>query len=372
MHARDDFAGRLLAELHTKAGNRNILLSPTSVLLALSMAWNGARGQTRESMAAALGFAGLEAAEVNRLNAGMITSLATADPEVELVITNALWVRAGIPLADDFVRTCENYYQGRAEELDFDSEAAVTTVNDWVRNRTRNRIPTIIDQLGREDVLLLTNAVYFNGRWMETFDPEKTRERQFRTEAGPPRLTPMMERAGRFDYREEAGLQVARLPYGRGDFALYVLLPEEIGTDRLVAALATNGIESIIAAVAPRDGTLVLPRFRVEFDGNLNDALSGLGMDIAFDPRRADFQAMLPAEVDMAFFVSEVVHKSFIEVGEAGTEAAAATGVRMSMTAMPGGEDRFVMACDRPFVFIVREEATGTTLFIGIVNDPTT
>ena len=371
MHARNDFGIRLLAELLPDTADRNVFVSPPSVLLALSMALNGARGPTREAMTGALGFAGLENDEVNRLNATLLASLDTDDPDIELDVANALWVRSGIPLAREFVHACAEHYRGRAEELDFDAEHAVATVNEWVRNRTRNRIPSIVEHLGREDVLLLTNAVYFKARWAGPFAPEETREQKFRPAAGPPRLTPMMRRTGEFDYREDDELQVIRLPYGRGNFAMYVLLSAETGVDALVAKVADGGIGPELTGLTRQPGRLVLPRFRVESGGRLNDTLGRLGMAIAFDPRRADFQAMLPAEIDMEFFISEVVHKSFIEVGEEGTEAAAATGVRMSMTSMPAEEEGFVMVCDRPFLALIRNEATGTILLIGAVNDPT-
>lgn len=373
MDGTDSFGGRLLAGLLADTPEANVAVSPVSVSLAMAMAGGGARGETRAALLAALGFAGMEPGELGRRHAALLERLRADDADVTLDIANSLWVREGIPLSEEYIAACARDYGARTGELDFRSEQAVATINDWVRARTRGRIPGIVDQLREEDALVLLNAVYFKGRWSEPFELELTRDREFRRPDGSRPPVPMMQRAGRFDYGEADGLQVLRLPYGEGGFALYLLLPAEddqAGVSGLADRLTGGEFEHRRRGLNNREGELVLPRFRLEFSAQLNRVLSGLGMAIAFDPARADFQGMLKAEIDMAFYINEVVHKSFIEVNEEGTEAAAATGTRMGITSVPLEADRFRMVCDRPFLWLIRDEATGTTLFIGAVNDP--
>ncbi|MFO7674807.1 MAG: serpin family protein [bacterium] len=363
------FGLRLFEELVAEAPGANLFISPPSIALALAMAWNGARGETRAAMAEALGLGGLDPAEVNRASAALLAAFATGDDKVTLDIANSLWSRRGIPLAEEFVKTNADYYGARAAELDFGSPEAVRTINDWVSDRTRGRIPDIIGRLQPEDVLVLLNAVYFKGAWTDAFDPEFTREREFAAAGGAKKPWPMMARSAEFRYREGDGFQAVRLGYGAGDIAMYVLLPEGPPAG-LAARLAPGEFARWAGELRMRRGEVVLPRFRLEYAKKLNDALKRVGMDIAFDPARADFHGMLGAEIDMPFFISEVMHKSFVEVSEEGTEAAAATSVTLTLTAMPVEEERFRMVCDRPFLYAIRDDRSGALLFAGVLNDP--
>jgi serpin B len=368
--ADNRFGARLFGELFREEPGKNIFISPPSIALALAMAWNGAAGETRSAMATALGLEGVSPAEVNPANAARLAALRDGDAEVTLEVANSIWSRRGIPLAGDFVKTNRDYYGAEAAELDFGTPEAVATINRWVSDRTRGRIPGIISRLAPEDVMVLLNAVYFKGAWTDAFKPEFTRERDFTLAGGTKKPCPMMARSGDFQYRDGDGFQAARLAYGEGGYAMYLLLPAG-GVGALVDRLAAGELGDWTGELAKRKGEVVLPRFRLEYAKRLNDVLRRLGMDIAFDPARADFRGMLGAEIDMPFFISEVMHKSFVEVNEEGTEAAAATAVTMTMTAMPVEQERFSLVCDRPFICLIRDDRSGAILFLGVVNDPT-
>ncbi|MFO7639653.1 MAG: serpin family protein [bacterium] len=368
VEAGNRFGIRLFTELREEAPEANLFISPPSIALALAMAWNGAQGETREAMAAALELAGLDPAGVSRANADLLEALRTGDEEVTLEIANSLWVRRGIPLGKEFVRVNAEHYEARLAELDFGSPEAVETINRWVSDRTRGRIPDIISRLNPDDVLVLLNAVYFKGAWTEAFEPGLTSEREFTSAAGATQRGPMMAKNGEFQYREADGFQAVRLPYGGGDIAMYVLLP---GDDLagLAGRLEPGEIERWAVEMRTMKGELVLPRFKLEYAQKLNEVLKRVGMEVAFDPARADFSGMVEPGANLALFISEVMHKSFVEVNEEGTEAAAATSVTVTLTAMPVQEERFRMVCDRPFIYLIRDDRTGALLFLGALNE---
>ena len=259
-------------------------------------------------------------------------------------------------------------YDARLAELDFGRPEAVETINRWVRDRTRGRIEDIISRLSPDDVLVLLNAVYFKGAWTDAFEPGLTAEREFTSAAGKVQRGPMMAKDGEFRYGETDGVQVVRLPYGEGDIAMYILLPARDG-DGLGGLVASGELESRFGGLRKMKGEVVLPRFKVEYARRLNDPLKRLGMAPAFDPMRADFRGMVVPGAQFSLFISEVMHKSFVEVNEEGTEAAAATSVTVTLTSMPVQEERFRMVCDRPFIYLIRDDRTGALLFLGALNE---
>ncbi|HDR00290.1 MAG TPA: serpin family protein [candidate division WOR-3 bacterium] len=368
VEAGNRFGIRLFGELYAEAPEKNVFISPPSIALALAMAWNGARGETREAMAAALDLAGLEPAGVGAGHAVLLAAMPTGEGDVTLEIANSLWSRRGFPFAERYLKTVAGQYDARLAELDFGSPEAVETINRWVRDRTRGRIEDIISRLNPDDVLVLLNAVYFKGAWTDAFEPGLTAEREFTGAAGKVQRGMMMARDGDFRYRAGDGFQMARLPYGEGDIAMYLLLPEQSGApaaDRLTAEEITRWA----GEMRTMKGEVVLPRFKLEYARRLNDPLKRLGMDAAFDPARADFGGMVAPDAGFSLFISEVMHKSFVEVNEEGTEAAAATSVTVTLTSMPPREERFRMVCDRPFIYLIRDDRTGALLFLGVLNE---
>jgi len=251
--------------------------------------------------------------------------------------------------------------------LDFARPSAVTTINDWVAKNTNGRIKEIVSELTPEEILVLVNAIYFKGSWSKEFDPKLTSAREFHLVSGPAQRR-MMNREDRFRYKADDAMQAVALPYGDGRLNMYVFLPrEKDGLGRLTDATKPDNFAALFDGFDERKGTVVLPRFKIEFEQNLVKTLRALGMELAFTPG-ADFSRMVVPPATAA--ISDVLHKTFVEVNEEGTEAAAVTGVKMMATAMPREEEKFSFVCDHPFLCAIRDDETGSVLFLGAIYDP--
>lgn len=354
----------LLRELSGRTPSENVFVSPTSVSMALAMAANGAAGETLEEMAALLTGEGTSLDDLNRSNEALRASLETAD--VRLSIANSLWRRLGFPLRPGFVKTNAEFYDAALEEIDFSKPGAASSINDWVRDETSGRIESIVDRISPETMLYILNAVYFKGLWTDPFDAERTRPLPFATADGRSIEHPMMTESGRYPYYEADGIQAISLPYGEGRMSMVVVLPSpDTSIEDFVRGLGAEQWDRWVEGLRKREGEIVLPRFTIEYEEKLNDALAALGMVRAFDLEKADFSAMSA----LPLYVDEVRHKTFVEVNEEGTEAAAVTSVSMALTAV-APSSRFRMVVDRPFVCAIRDGETGALVFLGVIADP--
>lgn len=343
----------------------NIVLSPLSASMALGMALNGAAGSTLEGMRAALRFGDLSREEINESYRGLIDLLVDLDPRVEMSIANSTWANEEYPFHSDFFETVALYFDAAAERRDFGAPGTLSEINGWVAERTNGRIESILEpgQLDPALALLLLNAVYFDAPWTTRFDPDDTVARPFTRVDGSTVEVDMMSLEG-IQVLSGAGgeFRGVELPYGGGAFSMVVAIPT--GSDPLrgaVAELDAAAWEGLLASLEPTElDRLSLPRFELSYDAFLNDPLAEMGMGEAFTTE-ADFSELSPAGLCIDF----VRQKSFIRVDEAGTEAAAVTGVGIGPTSFNG----FVV--DRPFLFAIRERISGTILFVGTVSDPT-
>ncbi len=363
--AYTEFGLDLFARLRADAPQENLFVSPTSAALALTMTYNGASGETRDAMARALRIEGLEPAHVSQNASEWMAALTdTGDPRTELSIANSIWSRQGFPFHASFLEENRTAFDAEIRELPFDA-AAVAQINDWVRRETKGKIDGIVDELSGDLVMVLINALYFKGEWQYRFDPENTRPRPFTRFDGTTVETPMMSQRVTLPYRHFEGVQMVALPYGDGRFSMVLALPgPDQSLDDFYASLDVERWGSWLSELRETDLDLVLPRFSIESDLSLNDPLSDLGMGIAFDRGAADFSRMSPEQL----FISFVRQKTFVEVDEVGTEAAAATSVGMTVTSFPG---RPLVHFDRPFFFAIHDGATETILFMGQLADPT-
>lgn len=367
--ANTRFSLKLFKEL---AGNsaENIFLSPASVSLCLAMIYNGAAGETARAMAETLELQGMSLEEINRAYADLRSILLNPDPEVELDIANSLWARQGEPFKDDFLNRNKQYYHAAVEELDFDRPEAADTINGWVQEQTRGKIKEIVEKpISPDTIMFVMNAIYFKGSWTDKFDPKTTREIPFHTAGGSVKNHPVMFRYGEYRYLEERDFQAVSLPYGKGGrVSMYVFLPREgLPLQDFFGQMNEASWEAWMNSFLVMEGDLGLPRFSFEYEVSLNGALKALGMEAAFDSSRADFSGMYPATTSQNVYLSEVKHKTFINVNEEGSEAAAVTSGEMRVTSMP---QTFIMTVDRPFCFAIRDNLTGSILFIGSVADP--
>ena len=348
--------------------DKNTFVSPASVMLALAMTSNGADGTTREAMARTLEINGMGLEEVNLAFAGLKSALAPNDPKIQLRIANSLWARNGIKLKPSFVARNKQHYAAELATLDFANPAAKDTINAWVSKNTEGKIQKIVDHINPDDILFLINAIYFKGQWQIAFRKEDTKPDVFRLAGGQRKDLPMMSQSGSYLYYKGNGFQAVALPYGKGAMSMYVFLPDEQSSlDQFEQDLTSANWDLWMNSFRRTPGELKLPRFRVEWESRLNDVLKAIGMEEAFDPARANFSQM--AEVSgNKIFISDVRHKSWCEVNEEGTVAAAVTSVTATLTSAP--PQPFSMKVDRPFFFAIRDNQSGVLLFMGSVQDP--
>jgi serpin B len=357
--------------LKQRTAGKNTFVSPASVMTALAMTYNGANGETRQGMARALEIEGMSLEDVNRAFADLKSALSPTDPKIQLRIANSLWARNGFSLDPEFVQRNEKHYSAEIATLDFDDPATPQTINSWVNKNTEGKIEKIVDKISPETVLFLINAIYFKGEWQFAFKKENTKQDVFRLAGGEQKKLPMMSQSGSFFYFKGKDFQSVALAYGNGSVSMYLFLPDEqTSLDQFEQSLTPENWDTWMKSFRLTPGDLMLPRFKVEWESNLNDVLKALGMAEAFDPARADFSLIAKLNPANRLFISEVKHKTWGEVNEEGTVAAAVTSVVGALTSALPPPQRFSMKVDRPFFFAIRDNATGVVLFMGSVTNP--
>jgi serine protease inhibitor len=366
--ANNDLGINLFQELSKAAADENLFISPSSIITALAMTYGGADGETQRAMGKTLQLEDMSLEEVNAAFADLLTILQNPDPKVELAVANSLWARAGVDFYEEFLKLNQDYFQAEVNALDFDDPSAAETINKWVRSKTGEKIESIVEPpINPDTILFLINAIYFKGEWTEPFDAELTRDIPFNLPGGTKKNHPTMFRFGSYRYLENELFQAVSLPYGKNErISMYIFLPAQ-GTnlENFNTELSPANWKRWLDSFGNMEGELGLPRFKFEYETSLNDTLVALGMGPAFDEATADFSKMRP--VPPRLYISDVKHKTFVEVNEEGTEAAAATSVEISVTSMP---ETFSMIVDRPFFFTIVDDLTGTILFMGSVSEP--
>ncbi|QSB15785.1 serpin family protein [Natronosporangium hydrolyticum] len=345
--------------------DENTVTSPLSAAVLLSMVLAGAEGETAAELAQVLRLADTRDVRMGEL----LGRLAETD-EVLLETANGLWADPELPLHDDYLGFVRDTFNATATQADLGAPATAEAIDDWVADQTQGRIDGLAAELGLPDPdapLVLLNTVYFLGEWETEFDPEQTGPRPFRVPGDETVEVPTMQLAGaEFGYAARAGYEVLRLPYGAdGRYGMEIFLPAPATPlSDLVGDLDQDEWREAVTSLAPRTvDLLALPRFQLEWGAPLDDALVEMGLASAFTPYQADFSGMSPAEL----YLATVVQKTFIQVDEAGTEAAAATGGSMGVTA---AEPELRFEVDRPFAVTISDQQTGTILFLGAVTDP--
>ena len=365
--ANTGFAFDLMGQVTQAQPDANVFISPFSVSSALQIVGNGAAGQTETEMQQVLHTTGLPSAIANPAFKELNQQLALRK-DVTLNLANGIWFKQGFHLKPAFVADNKKFFQAELAGVDFDDPKSAKTINKWADKQTQGKIKDIVqypfDSLTR---VILANAIYFKGKWVGPFDKNQTEPRDFHLSSGKVKPTSMMEQNGGFRYQETPDFQAVQLPY-EGGLQMQVFLPAKNSSpQKLLESFKAQGNwqGNIQRAFTIQKGTLMLPKFKMEYAVRLNDSLIALGMKRAFGGD-ADFSAM----ADEQLFISEVKQKSYVDVDEKGTEAAAVTTVGMLvLSAQP--PNRFEMIVDHPFLFVISDTASGSILFIGIVNDPT-
>ena len=359
--ANTRFGFKLLQDLREREPGGNIFISPLSISIALTMTYNGAVGETERAMAEVLEIDGLDLYTVNNSNAALRNSLENPDPKVEISIANSIWSRQGVEFNSDFLERNRLFFEAEIASLDFNAPQAKETINDWVDANTNSKIQKIVEEIDPQTVLFLINAIYFKGNWQDEFDKSRTRAGVFHLSDGSEKRVQMMHREGAYPYFRGKNFEAAGLPYSDGRVSMYIFLPNrDSNLDEFLDGLNAENWEYWISQFRGKRCDMMLPRFRLEYEVKLNDTLKALGMEIAFNSGAADFSRMGPPSL----FISKVQHKTFVEVNEEGTEAAAATVIILKKSTPP------VFRVDRPFFFAIYDAETQTILFMGIVTEP--
>jgi serine protease inhibitor len=363
--AGNQFGFELLnALVKDEPAGKNVLISPLSVELALSMTLNGAREETNDAMREAMQFSDMDMSEINISYKNLMKELLSVDKKVIAEIANSIWYRNNFGVEQEFIDVNKNFYNAEVKALDFDSPGAKDIINKWVSDKTKKKIPEIIDEINSEHVMFLINAIYFKGAWQFEFKPSETASKPFYLESGNTKMVPTMMQNETFPYFANNEFMAAELPYGRGNYSMVILLPQqEVGVEELVASLNPTDWNLMLEGLNPAIMDLQLPKFRFAYEKKLNDMLTSMGMGIAF----SDFADFRGINQNGGLYITEVKHKTFVEVNEEGTEAAAVTSVGVGVTSMPPTIDFNV---NRPFVFAIREMYTNAILFIGCVQEP--
>jgi serine protease inhibitor len=363
--AQNRFGMELLALLARQRPGANVLISPTSIALALSLLYNGAGGQTQEEMAATLQVAGMSLDEVNEAAARFTAALQETAEAVELAVANSLWANQTAVFEPEFLNRSQHAYQAEIRNLDFARAGeAVAVINQWVEEKTRDKIKDLLkaQDVNAGTLLVLVNALYFKGAWATPFNEAHTRSGPFHQADGRSQEVPLMRQTGSFAYLETASFQAVNLPYGNGRFSMLIALPRaNVALADLPDLLVAQGWGSGTMPFREMEGRLLLPRFKIEYSEELTDPLQAMGMALAFTPE-ADFSALSAGPI----WVSAIRHKTFLEVNELGAEAAAATAVVMTRAGMIS--QSFSMIVDRPFFGAIQDNSTGAVLFVGQVN----
>ncbi|WP_445635109.1 Serpin family protein [Nostoc sp. DSM 114161] len=368
VQSNNKFGFKLFSEVNkTDGGEKNVFISPSSVAIALAMTYNGASGSTQQAMAKTLELQGMNLSEINSAYAAVLKQLLeNLDAKVQLKIANSLWANQQVKFQPDFLQRTENFYQAKVSNLNFQDPTAISTINNWVKDNTDDKIDKIVQQIEPEQVLFLINAIYFKGNWTKEFDKNQTAEHPFYITSGRQKQHPMMSQEGDYRYYENEQFQAVSLPYGKdGKLSFYIFLPKQNSNlNAFSQNLNVENWEKWMTQFNKQKGFIRLPRFKTEYDVTLNNTLKALGMEEAFS-KKANFSGM-----GKNFAISQVKHKTFLEVNEEGTQAAAATSVGIVATSLRQEPEPFRMIVDRPFFCAIRDNQTGSVLFMGSIVEP--
>ncbi|MDZ7996195.1 MAG: serpin family protein [Nostoc sp. EfeVER01] len=363
------FGFKLFSEVQKgDKGEKNVFISPSSVAIALAMTYNGASGTTQLAIAKTLELQGLNLSEINSSYAATLKQLLdNSDPKVQLNIANSLWANKNFSFQPDFLQRVQYFYKAKVSNLNFQDPTASSIINNWVKDNTNGKINKIIEKIEPDQVLFLINAIYFKGKWSQEFDKNQTAQYPFYRTSGRPKQHPMMSQNGDYRYYENKQFQAVSLPYGKdGKFSFYIFLPKQNSNLKaFYQNLNVENWERWITQFSKQKGFIRLPRFKTDYDITLNDSLKSLGMEEAFS-NKANFSGM-----GKNLKISEVKHKTFVEVNEEGTEAAAVTSVGITLSSsIININPPFQMIVERPFFCAIRDNQTGRVLFMGSIIDP--
>jgi serpin B len=346
--------------------NNSFMISPLSLSMALAMTMNGADGETKSVMLEALKLKGFSDEEINSYYKKLREALLSTDPSTKLSIANSIWTNQNVVIKDEFVGKNRDYFNSSVESVNFSDRKTAGLINDWASKNTNGLIKKVIESTSSDDLMYLLNAIYFKGMWVSEFNRSNTHPKPFMLENGATVNVEMMNQTEKFNYKDNELMQLVELPYGNSAFSMIVMLPKEEKKllDVIRALNNSDYWAGLKSGLIEHEVELFLPKFKTEYSKKLNKVLTDMGMGLAFT-NDAEFSGMsdIPAKIDF------VKQDTYISVDEIGTEAAAVTTVGMVMTSMPSEPQKVVFNANRPFIYVIQDNYTGSILFMGIVNN---
>ncbi len=365
---KDDFTFAFYSEIAKNNEKSNIFFSPLSISTAFSMAYEGARENTASEIQQVFGFIPDDQKRQKAIS-DLLSRLNPENDWYNLNIANALWIKDGYEIKQDYLDIAKTYYSSTVENVNFVTNNGIDRINSWVKDKTNDKIEKILEPGSTDEMtfMVITNAVYFKGKWSSQFDPQNTIEKPFWTDKNNSVMIPMMrEPADVYNYAETDNLQALEINYLGGYISMVVLLPKERdGLESLEQLMNKNKFESIKDSMTRQPLTVQIPKFEFETEYNLISPLQNLGLHDAFDEDMANFQGMTDEQV----YLGQAVHKAFVNVNEEGTEAAAITALVFEVTSGPP-DPIYEFTADHPFMFVIQEKDTGEILFIGRLVSP--
>lgn len=363
------FAFNFLANVYAEESvdeDNSFMISPLSLSMALAMTMNGAEGETKSAMLETLNLKGFTSDEINSYYHKLREALLATDPSTKLSIANSIWTNQNINIKNEFISTNKLYFNSSVQSVNFGDIRTAELINDWASTNTNGLIKKVIETTKPDDLMYLLNAIYFKGIWTSEFKKSNTHQKTFTLEDGATVNVDMMSQTDMFKYNDDEYLQLLELPYGNSAFSMLVLLPkEDEKIIDIVDALSNSGYwEELKTGLREHEVELYLPKFKTEYSKKLNKVLSDMGMGLAFSDE-ANFSGMSDRSAKIDF----VKQDTYISVDEVGTEAAAVTTVGIVMTSMPAQPQKVVFNANKPFVYVIQENTTGSILFMGIVKN---
>ena len=360
----DLFAFEFFRTVAAKETKDNYTVSPISLSLALSMLYNGALEETKIAFEQTLNYVGVQPQEVNNFNRNLIQQLSSNEEGKIMEIANSIWIHQNLPVQENFITVNKTYYDSEVRNEDFRASSTLNKINTWVSEKTHEKIPKILDNIPEDAILYLINTLYFNASWKYTFDPEVTRTMSFYKNNSDTISVEMMQLTHPLPYARNDIFSSVILPYKDDKFSMLIFLPEESKTiEEMVEALMMENWKKWLDGYETLKVNVHIPKFKLAYENKLNDELKSMGLGVAFSPS-ANFRNMTPQRCK----ISRVIQKTFIDVNEEGTEAAAATVIGIVGFSIP---DFAIFYVNRPFIYLIKENRTNAICFIGKVGHPT-
>ena len=365
--AQSGFDSAIFKTTYQSEKNKNVFISPYSIEMALKLVLNGASGTTKNEISQALELVNKTDDTINREAQANMQRILELDPQVEMNIANSIWVQDKMQLKKNFQTLAQNNYQAEVGNVDFGSPKALETINNWVNQKTKEKIKKVFEKLGSDTVSVLVNAIYFKGKWTNEFDKLNTQNQTFYLDDGTEKEHPIMNNSGYYQYFENSELQAIKMPYGEKKFSMNIFLPNKnTNINEFIAGITDEKITLWISDLEQKDGDISIPSFKFSYEiPNFIQALNNLGIEQVF----TGLSKLDKIVENKNLFITQAVHKAYIDTDETGTEAAAVTGLAMEVTATIPVDDRFAMICNRPFFFVIQDDI-GTNLFMGAILNP--